>query len=354
MKTIYQRLWPELVVYKWRLIGVLLLGFIISGLKAITPELFRQLEGVWRTGEKNLAIQLPFLIALTWSVGCIARYYHLFWIKFTSDQVTIKLRKALMNKYLNLNLGFFHNFARGSGGLISRMVSDIQIVQEGIHKVSDIVREPFMAVFILAYTFYLDWKLTVLVFVFLPINVWVVQKITRSLRKYGHKNQEAMEDLTKTLKESLDGTRIVQSYNLSRELHNRFNNQADYYIETRKKIISKEELSGPISEGIASFALAVLLIYIGSQILNKNMTIGDFVAFSLAMGLFLDAVKKIQYSYVKLQQSSVALERMSKILDTTNKIANPKSPKPFPNDWKQIEFRNVSFGFSDKFLKTLI
>ena len=348
MKIIYQRLWPELMPYKWRLVGVLILGTIVSGLKAASPELFRQLEGAWRESDKDLAILLPILIAVTWSASGIARYYHLYWTKFIADQVAMKLRRSLMNKYLNLNLEFFHNFVRGSGGLISRMVSDIHVIQEGIREVSNVLREPFMVIIITSYLFYLDWKLAVLMLITLPINTWIIQKLAHRLRKYGHKNQEAMEDLTKTLKESLDGTRIIQSYNLSGELYNRFNNQADYYLKTRKKIISKEELSGPITEGLTSVSLAIVFIYIGTQILNKNMTIGDFLAFFLAVALLSDAIKKIQYAYIKLQQAVVALNRMSDILNVSDKITNREKAKTFPADWKQIEFRNVSFSFGNE------
>ena len=348
MNVLFKRLWPELIPYKWRLIGILLLGAIVSGLKAISPELLRQLEAAWKEGDHDMAIKIPIFIAVAWSLSGVARYYHLFWMKFTSDQIAVKLRRDLMNKYLSLNLGFFHDFVSGSGGLISRMINDIQIIQGGIHKVSDMMREPFMAMFTFGYVLYLDWKLTIFILIVLPINAMVMRKLARSLRKYGHKNQEAMEDLTKTLKESLDGTRIVQSYNLAGKLRDRFNFQADHYLETQKKIINREELAGPISEGLASFTLAMILVYIGQQIFAKNMTVGDFVAFSFAIGLLQDAVKKIQGAYIKLQQAAVGLERMAGILDTTTTVPDPKEPKAFPHDWSEIEFRNVTFAFGEE------
>lgn len=116
MKIIIERLWPELQPYKLRILIILVLGAIVSGLKAVSPELLRQLEAAWRADDHTKAIQIPIAIAVLWTLSGIARYYHLFWMKFTSDQIAVKLRRDLMNKYLSLNLGFFHRFMRGSGG----------------------------------------------------------------------------------------------------------------------------------------------------------------------------------------------------------------------------------------------
>ncbi|MCC7403669.1 MAG: ABC transporter ATP-binding protein [Bdellovibrionales bacterium] len=348
MKIIFRYMWPELRPYRLRVLVILLLGALVSALKAVSPELLRQLEAAWRENDHSRATLIPIVIALLWGLSGIARYYHLFWMKFTSDQIAVKLRRDLMNKYLSLNLGFFHKFMRGSGGLISRMINDIQIIQGAIHKVSDIVREPFMAVLTFAYVLYLDWILTLFILAALPLITWVMRRLASSLRKYGHKNQEAMEELTKTLKESLDGTRIVQSYNLAGILRDRFNYQADHFLDTQKKIINREELAGPISEGLASATLAMILVYIGQQIFAGRLQVGDFIAFSFAIGLLQDSVKKIQAGYLKLIQAAVALERMRDIMETDSTVPEPQNPVPFNRDWKEIEFRNVSFAFDNE------
>lgn len=354
MKILYESLWPELKIYKWRITIVLLLGAIVSGLKAASPELLRQLEGAWRAGDHQRAILIPITIAGVWCLSGIARYFHLFWMKFTSDQVAVKLRRDLMNKYLRLNIGFFHNFLSGSGGLMSRMMNDIQVIQGAIHKVSDVLREPFMALLTFAYVIYLDWKLTLFIIAALPLITWIMRRLAKSLRKYGHKNQEAMEELTKTLKESLDGARIVQSYNLEEELRSRFNRQADHFLETQKKIIHREELAGPISESLAAITLAMILVYIGQQIFTGHLLVGDFIAFSFAVGLLQDSVKKIQDGYIKLQQAAVALERLKKIMNVDNAVSDPTSPISFPDYWQEIEFRQVHFSFgSEAVLKNI-
>ena len=80
-----------------------------------------------------------------------------------------------------------------------------------------------------------------------PIITAVLRKFARSVRKYSKHNQESMEDLTQILKESLDGTRIVQSFNLQNEMRGRFETQAEDFLRSKGKIISREEASGPRS-----------------------------------------------------------------------------------------------------------
>lgn len=348
MKVIFKKLWPEISEHRKILIASLAIGLFISALKGISPELMRRLVQAWTEKNQTLSVQIPLIISLTWILSGIGRYYHLYWMKFTSDKIAVKLRRDLMNKYLSLNLAFFQNFMRGSGGLISRMLTDIQIIQDSIHKLADFIREPFLVIFSLGYLIYLDWKLTIFILIAIPLVTSVLRKMAMSLRKYGHRSQETMEDLTKTLKESLDGTRIVQSFNLEPEMRNRFNKEADVYLGYRRKIVSREEAAGPLSESLGSFILAALMIYIGKQIFAGYLKVEDFVGFTFAIILLQDSVKKVQSGYIKLQQASTAIERMHEILDSTDMVPQSKEPKPFPQDWDSIEFRNVTFAFAER------
>lgn len=350
MKLIYQMLWPELKTHKKRMFFVLLFGVMISGLKAVTPELLRRLSDAWTSGDQTLSWQIPAAICGTWIVAAVLRYYHLYWMLYISELVAVNLRRRLMNKYLTLNLGFFQSFVRGSGGLISRMLNDITVIQGGFQKVSDILREPFMVVFIFGYLLYIDWRLTLFILIAVPITTTVLRKFAKSVRKYSRQNQESMEDLTQILKESLDGTRIVQSFNLQGEMRQRFEEQAADFLRSKSKMISREEASGPVSESVASLFVAMLLLYIGQRALQAETTIGDFMSFIFALGLLADSSKKVQGGYIKMQASAVALDRLNTILNDTNIVPEVTEPKSFPGDWQEIEFRNVSFKYDNEYV----
>ena len=314
MTLIIKVLWPELRGHTRRLVLVIFTGILVSAFKAATPELMGRLVETWKAKDMAMAIQLPLLITLTWFIAAGLRYYHMYWMLYISEIVAVDLRRKLMNKYLTLNLGFFQNFVRGSGGLISRMLNDIGVIQGGFQKVADIVREPFMVVFSFGYLIYLDWRLTLFILAGGPIITAVLRKFARSVRKYSKHNQESMEDLTQILKESLDGTRIVQSFNLQNEMRGRFEAQAKEFLHSKSKIISREEASGPVSESLSAFFVALLLMYIGHQVIESNLDVGAFISFIAAITFLSDSVKKVQGGWIRLQQSSVALERLHSIL----------------------------------------
>lgn len=345
MSLIFRVVLPELRPYLRRLIVVAVFGILISGLKALTPELFNRLSQAWTSGDTKAAFEMPFVLAGAWILAALLRYPHMFWMLFTADQIALNLRRKLMDKYLTLNLGFFHSFVRGSGGLISRMLNDITVIQGGFQRIADLVREPFMALFMLAYLFYTDWRLTLFISGVAPLVAFVLRSFSRSVRKYAKHNQESVEDLTQTLKESLDGTRVVQSFNLQDEMRRRFDDQAQEFLRTKAKIISREEASGPVTEIIAALFVGLMMAYI-SKIGSTNGA-GHFISYLISLGFLSDSIKKLQDASVRLQQSAVALERLEQILTDSRVVPEIAKPVEFPEHWRSIEFRNVSFGYGD-------
>ena len=344
----FKSLIPELKPHVKKLILVAIFGALISGLKALTPELVRRLMDAWSHGDERMTYAIPAAIAGAWLLAAPLRYLHMYWMLWIAELVAVNMRRRLMNKYLTLNLGFFNSFERGSGGLISRMLNDINVIQSGFQRVADIVREPFMILFNIAYLMYLDWRLTFFLLTGAPLISAVLRKFAKSVRKHSKHNQETMEDLTQVLKEALDGTRVVQSFNLQNEMRRRFEQQVDEFLNSKSKIISREQASGPASEAIASILFSLLLVYLGYQALHSQFGAAEFMSFVAAAGFLADSTRKLQDAYIRIQQSSVALERLHGILDDKSVVPQIGKPVEFPTHWRDIEFRNVSFGYGDQ------
>ena len=345
MKTIWKSLWPELKQHGRALAAVLVLGFLITALRGITPELLGRLPAAWDHKDYSQAVKIPILISVAWVFAAILRYFQSFWMIYVSELIAVNFRRQLMNKYLSLNLGFFQTFLRGSGGLMSRMLNDINVIQGGTQKYADIAREPFMVAYAFGYLLWLDWRLTGFLIVGLPIVTGVSRQFAKKLRRFAKDNQESMEDLTQTIKESLDGTRIVQSFNLQGEMRRRFEQQVGEYLNSKRKIISHEEASSPVSESLAALFLAGIMIYIGDRAIHGQFSTGNFISFSVAIGLLQDSSKKLQDAFIRLQQAAVAIDRLRAILDNNDVIPEIANPSEFPKEWNEIEFRNVSFRY---------
>lgn len=292
-----------------------------------------------------------FFLYLVVSFG---RYVHIFLMNMTAEKVALHLRHKLQRKFMNLNLTFHNTFSAGSGGLISRVLNDITVIQHGLRMFADFFREPIVLIGLLGYLFWLDWKLTASIFVILPVIILFQRVISKTIKQYSIKGQEDLERITGTIKESLDGVRIIQSFNLEETMSKRFHQESSEYLFSRKKIHQQVELAGPVTELIAASLILGLLTYIGLQITNGSATVGVLAAYLTSLVNLGAPIKKLQESYVRLHETNVAAQRAYSLLEDPNEVPQNKAKKPFPADWKTITYQNVTFAYgTEKILKNL-
>ncbi len=356
-----KRLWPLIRPYKARLVAVFFFGLIISLCNVAQTALVKILFGeVFEKRQEVISIlgfevstwTIPLLFPLLYLVWGVVRYAHYLILIMINERVIADIRVRVVDQAMRLNLTFHSKFESGSGGLMSRILNDTGILQVGLSFFGDVLREPLIAIALLSYMLYLDWKLTLVLLAFLPIFAMLTRQISRSLRKYGHINREAMEAVTADIKENLDGIRVIQSFNLESAMSARLKKSMDHYLETRRKIVAREEAVSPINEFLASNLVMGLVLYMMSLILNSKATGGDFLAFLFAAGQLQNPIKRLQESFVRVQQTVVVTDRLFGLIESNERVPITKNPKPFPKDWKAIEFKNVRFKYgSDEVLK---
>lgn len=339
-------LWPELRRFKVQIFWVVALGILVSATNALIPWLVQTFFDALSDKRADSAILIPLSFPLIYVVNGICRYFHMTNMRFVGEQLTMDIRKRLLDKYMALSLSFHSTYKGGSGGLISRTLNDVSILQNGVGVLATVIREPLVAVFLMGYLFYTDWKLTIGILLATPIFLIVLKQTAKSLRKYGHNSQNELEELTSTLKESLDGVRVIQSFNLETEMGQRFRREADTFLATRHRIISREELSSPINDVVAAILFAGICVYVAKAILGGGLTIGQFTGYVAALGFFQKPVKNLQDSFVKLQQAVVVMERILHILDEQQIVKQVANGRSFPKEFNRIEFKNIHFQYS--------
>jgi ATP-binding cassette subfamily B protein/subfamily B ATP-binding cassette protein MsbA len=293
------------------------------------------------------------LLGITFTAG-IARYFHIYMMNMVAERYAIGLRHKLQQKFMRLNLTFHNSFQAGSGGLISRVLNDITVIQNGLRMFADFFREPLSLFFTIGMLVYLNWRLTATIIFVLPLVLLFLRTISKTIKVYSIKGQEDLERITATVKESLDGVRIIQSFNLEQEMSNRFEREANEFLSSRKKIHQKVEMAGPVTEFIATILILGIIVYMGFEAAADRVTLGDFVAYATALLQINGPIKKIQESYVRVQETVVAAQRAFSILEDPNEVPQSDSLKPFPKDWKTITYQNVSFSYGkDQILKNV-
>ncbi len=342
-----KKLWPYLKVFRGRIVLVIALGALMSltasGAAMMGKNLFD--DGF---GKRDLNVLGNICLALVglYFIHGIARYFHLYVLKVTTERILVQIQKDLQSKYLRLSQSFHSQ--NDSGASISKIINDVSAIQWGLNTVADVIREPLLVVFLMAWIIYLDWKLTILLAVVTPVIVVVLGSLGRSVRKYSRGQQETLEKLTSTLKETLDGLKVIQSFRLENEMKRRLLAVVDTYLHARKKIISRQESAGPITEFVGVVAFAGAAFYIGAEIIHERATVGSFVSYIAALGMLQNPIKKIQDGYIRLQQTVASVDRIFEVLNDTREVAEVADPKPFPAHWDRVEFRDISFSYQER------
>ncbi len=304
------------------------------------------LLGLFGNDKRSLVTAIPLAFVLLYFISGIFRYYHFYIVRVIGEKLSIDLRKDLQAKYLDLNISYHQNFA--SGGMMNKILNDVQYIQQGIYLYADFLREPILTILLFVNLFLLDAKLTLFTIISAPIFFIVIKQTTRGLRKYGLMSQVSLDTLTSTLKESFDGVKIIQSFGLEQKVKDKFAQESEEFLRSRKKIVSHEELAGPLTEFLGTVLFSALCFYVGKGILNGTSSPGVFVGFIVALGLMQKPIKKLQEAIIRVQQIVVVTERIFEVLDSTDKVTEPVNPKVFPKGFQNIAFKNLEFSYGDE------
>lgn len=277
-------------------------------------------------------------------VSNVGRYVHLYTMNVIVEYVMQSFREQLQQKFMRLNLTFHNNYMTGAGGLISRILNDIRIIQDGLRIIADFFTAPLLMVLLVGNLLRLDWKLALITFTIIPFIAIFLKNVSQGLRKYIPIGQELLEKMTATIKETLDGMRIIQSFNLENLLADRYSKEGAEYIATRKKIHSRME-TGPAIEFVATIVLLMVMYYVSFQVANQKTTTGAFMAFITSLLMINQPMKRFQEAYYRIQEVIVATRRIYEIIDAPSEVPQRGSVRKFPVDWKKITYKNVNFSY---------
>jgi subfamily B ATP-binding cassette protein MsbA len=242
--------------------------------------------------------------------------------------------------------------------LISRIINDVQIIKDSmIAVINSIFRDPPLIIIFSAVLFIFNWQLTLLIFALMPVTGFILAKIGDSLKRKSIRSQERIADITSILDETFGAMRIVKAFGMEQYEIERFREEEKSYFRLLTSLIRRRALASPITETISVITIAIILYFIGNQIVagKSDMTPGAFFVF---LGIFFQMIPSIKLFgqvFNSIQEGIAASERVFAILDTPPKVADSPNAVELKSFQNSIEFRNVSFKYekSDLILKNI-
>ncbi len=296
-------------------------------------------------GDK-LATLTALLVALvvTVLVGNIFRYMGEVLIARSVLRAMMDLRSQLYEHTLCLPMSFFAG--RPTADLVTRFVQDIQEIQRGMLTLfGKFVREPMRAIFILAWAFALDWRITLAMCVVVPCAIVIFLVIGRSVKKANKSLLQAYGHMIGTLTTSLQSLRVVKAY--TAESHEQKRLQAvDWRMFNQQlKLAKLQAFVSPLIETLAVVAGSFATVWLASRVLTHELTVAKFISLGFTLSVLFDPLRKLTDVYVRLKRSTAGAERIFQVLDQPIESNPDAGDQALPELTKSIEFKDVWYTY---------
>lgn len=259
------------------------------------------------------------------------------------------IRRDLFKAITKLDVGYFHNQRKGD--ILSSVSNDVNEVQNSVAASFHIVfREPLLIIGFMIGLFYMSPKLTIMTLITLPISAIVIGGVSRKLRRGAVITQSLMGRILSHFEEAISGARIIKAFNAQKYVRDNFETTNQEHKEVSRSIFTRQELASPLSEFLGISVAAAVLFYGGILQMRGElgMTLPEFVVYIAFYWRVLEPSKAIANAYANVQRGLVSGNRIFSILDVKPAIKNIDNPVEIKSFEKEIEFKNVSFKYSNE------
>jgi len=235
------------------------------------------------------------------------------------------------------------------GDVIARITSDVLEIQHSFLSILElIVREPLTIIFTILVMFGISAKLTLFVFVFIPVAGAIISRIGKSLKKKSDRVQKEQGEFLSIVEETLGGLRVIKAFNAEFRFFKTFSTSTDRFFKFSNKLLNRQNLASPTGEFLGIMVIGVLLWFGGKMVLvDKTLDASSFIAY---MGLaynILTPAKAISKASFGVRKGNAAAERVLEVLETDNPIVDNEDAVEKTSFEQGISIENVSFKYED-------
>src|SRR5690606_16958535 len=181
----------------------------------------------------------------------------------------LNLRKTVFNNVMDLHVGYFNNQRKGD--IISKISSDVQVVQYSVTGTLQVVfKEPMQLLFFIVALLMMSVELTLFALLIIPVSAFVISKIVKRLKQQATEAQTVYGRMISYLDEALSGVKIVKAFNATSFVKKRFDDENVYYSKIGRRMVRRQQLASPVSEFLGVLMVAIILLYGGNLVINKD------------------------------------------------------------------------------------
>ncbi|HHT02826.1 MAG TPA: ABC transporter ATP-binding protein [Bacteroidales bacterium] len=279
--------------------------------------------------------------------SALFRYLGMYFLAPIRNGVVKDLRNDIYHKITTLPLSFFSNQRKGD--LLSRMSSDLLDIEISvISSLQMIIKDPIMVIVFLIALIVASPKLVIFIFIILPLVAILIRQIGASLNRNSEKGQKQIGRVLSTVEETLGGIRVINAYNAEEIVKKKFEGENNIYTKLMTKILRRKDLSSPLTEIFAIFALVVVVLFGGMMVINGEIHPSMLIGFVLLFARIISPMQSVTTAYYNLKKAEAAAQRVYEILDAPERIIEKPNAITTINFEDRIEYKNVYFSYIEE------
>ena len=257
------------------------------------------------------------------------------------------IRNQLYKKITSLSLSFFSEERKGD--IIARMSGDVQEIENSIMSSLDMLfKNPILIFFYFVTLLVISWQLTIFTIIFVPFFGWFMGFVGRRLKAKSIQAQQLWSDTMSQVEETLGGLRIIKAFNAEQKMDERFNKTNSAYRNQLLRVTIRQQLAHPMSEFLGTVMIIVVLWFGGILVLNKALLDGPtFIYYLVILYSIINPLKDFSKASYNIPKGLASMERIDKILKAEIEIKEKPNPIRIKSFEHEIEFRHVSFAYTD-------
>ncbi len=343
----YVRLLSYIKPYMRRLAEAIVCIIIAAGANLYLPWIIKDMiDKVLAEKDMQMLNVISVGIVVTFFIRGIFYYGQSYLVSFVGQRVIIDVRDVLFRKFQRLPLSYFDRHQTGE--IMSYIANDVAALQNAlVDRLIELVTESSIFIGSLVMMVMLDWKLSLLTLITVPLVGQAMKVFGRKLKSSGTVIQERLADITATMQESIAAIRVVKSFGREDYEIERFHRQNELNFRAEMKNNQLMSLLTPTVEFLAALAVTVIVWFGGYEVVNGVITAGALVAFLTYAVNLANPVKRISRVYGAIQKAMAGADRVFAIMDLPETIVNRPGAKDLPPVRGEVVFDDVTFAYEE-------
>jgi subfamily B ATP-binding cassette protein MsbA len=321
-----------------------LLGAVLFSLSMVSFSAFAKIfgDGTFENRDPRSVVWLPLILVGLFLVRGLGDFTQTYCMGYVGRHIVKRLREQIFARVTQLPVGYYDR--NSSSVLLSRLTFNTeQIGQAATDSVTVSIRETLTIAGSIFVLFYVNTRLASISLIIAPLVAWLVTIINRKFRRYSRRIQDSMQDITRVAKETLDAPRVIKVYNAQDYQNAQFDAVNEHNRRSNMRLVLTKGLSNPVVQMVTSIGAAFVLSIAIADAISARMTMGDLLAFLVALTQIAQPLRSLVGVAGPIQQGIAAGESIFELLDEpTEPAGGSLSVARVRGD---IHFDNVQFSY---------